>query len=154
MSCQPGLASIMYSHWSVLWRCPGIALDSPWFSANGRHYQLIRTSTLNPIDSMPVLMSSSESVWRLIFFKRKRKKWINVEIEDVENNWIDCYRSSLEPYDSDQMAKEFILQFSGMALTVGQTLVFSFQDKKLLGLAVKSLEGKFINVLVLMWLYW
>lgn len=56
----------------------------------------------------------------------------------------------MEPYDSDQMAKEFTLQFSGMALTVGQTLVFSFQDKKLLGLAVKSLEGKFINVLVLM----
>ena len=54
------------------------------------------------------------------------------------------YRStSQEAYDSDLMAKEFLMQFAGMALTVGQTLVFSFQDKKLLGLAVKTLEGKY-----------
>lgn len=33
------------------------------------------------------------------------------------------------------------MQFSGMALTTGQPMVFSFQDKKLLGLAVKSLEA-------------
>lgn len=39
------------------------------------------------------------------------------------------------------MAKDFIMQFSGLALTVGQPLVFSFQDKKLLGLAVKTLEA-------------
>ncbi|KAL9694817.1 hypothetical protein quinque_014102 [Culex quinquefasciatus] len=39
------------------------------------------------------------------------------------------------------MAKDFILQFSGLALTVGQPLVFSFMDKKLLGLCVKSLEA-------------
>lgn len=48
---------------------------------------------------------------------------------------------SQEPYDSDQMAKEFIMQFASMALTVGQSLVFNFKDKKLLGLAVKSLEA-------------
>lgn len=48
---------------------------------------------------------------------------------------------SKEPYDTDQMAKEFLMQFAGLALTVGQTLVFSFQEKKLLGLAVKTLEG-------------
>lgn len=52
------------------------------------------------------------------------------------------YRSvTTEPYDSDVMAKEFIMQFSGLALTTGQPLVFSFQDKKLLGLNVKSLEA-------------
>lgn len=39
------------------------------------------------------------------------------------------------------MAKDFILQFAGLALTVGQPVVFAFQDKKLLGLAVKSLEA-------------
>lgn len=39
------------------------------------------------------------------------------------------------------MAKDFIMQFSGLALTVGQPIVFSFQDKKLLGLNVKSLEA-------------
>uniref|UniRef100_A0A182RS91 Vesicle-fusing ATPase n=1 Tax=Anopheles funestus TaxID=62324 RepID=A0A182RS91_ANOFN len=45
-----------------------------------------------------------------------------------------------EPYDSDQMARDFLLQFAGLAVTVGQPLVFNFQDKKLLCLAVKTLE--------------
>jgi hypothetical protein len=40
------------------------------------------------------------------------------------------------------MAKEFLMQFSGQAFTVGQQLAFNFVDKKLLGLVVKSLEGK------------
>jgi vesicle-fusing ATPase len=52
------------------------------------------------------------------------------------------YSTTLEPYDTDQMAKEFLLQFSGQAFTVGQQLAFSFLDKKLLGLVVKTLEGK------------
>lgn len=47
----------------------------------------------------------------------------------------------METYDTDQMAREFLLQFSGMAFTVGQLLVFKFLDKKLLSLTVKSLEG-------------
>lgn len=38
------------------------------------------------------------------------------------------------------MARDFLLQFAGLAVTVGQPLVFSFQDKKLLCLAVKTLE--------------
>lgn len=46
-----------------------------------------------------------------------------------------------DPYDTDLMAKDFIMQFSGMALTVGQPLAYQFQDKKLLALAVKSLEA-------------
>lgn len=39
------------------------------------------------------------------------------------------------------MAKDFLLQFSGQAFTVGQQLAFNFQDKKLLGLVVKRLEA-------------
>jgi len=39
------------------------------------------------------------------------------------------------------MAKEFLMQFSGLALTVGQPLVFSFNDKKLLGLNIKFIEA-------------
>lgn len=33
------------------------------------------------------------------------------------------------------------MQFSGMALTVGQPLAYQFQDKKLLALVVKTLEA-------------
>lgn len=50
--------------------------------------------------------------------------------------------TTLDPYDTDQMAREFLYHFSGQAFTVGQQLAFNFCDKKLLGLVVKSLEGK------------
>lgn len=51
------------------------------------------------------------------------------------------FRTTTEPYDSDLMAKEFLMQFAGLAVTVGQPLVFSFMDKKLLGLSIKSIEA-------------
>ncbi|XP_055633312.1 vesicle-fusing ATPase 1-like [Toxorhynchites rutilus septentrionalis] len=71
-------------------------------------------------------------------FDRSSEVLCNVTIEV---DFLQKKTTTLEPYDSDQMAKDFILQFSGLALTVGQPLVFSFQDKKLLGLCVKSLES-------------
>lgn len=43
------------------------------------------------------------------------------------------------------MAKEFLFQFAGLALTAGQPLVFSFMEKKLLGLSVKVIEGIDVN---------
>lgn len=57
-----------------------------------------------------------------------------------------CYtafqnRITQEPYDTDLMARDFIMQFAGMALTVGQPLAYQFQDKKLLALVVKSLQA-------------
>ncbi|XP_055389616.1 vesicle-fusing ATPase 1 [Condylostylus longicornis] len=96
-----------------------------------------------------------------IGFSLVQRKWatlsINQEIEvrafafdgssdvicsvTLETDFLQKKTVSQEPYDTDQMAKEFLLQFAGLALTVGQTLVFSFQDKKLLGLAVKTLEA-------------
>lgn len=45
------------------------------------------------------------------------------------------------------MAKEFLLQFSGQAFTVGQQLAFQFLDKKMLGLVVKSLEAADLSTL-------
>lgn len=53
------------------------------------------------------------------------------------------YSATTEPYDTDEMAREFLLQFSGQAFTEGQLLVFKFLDKKILSLTVKSLEGNF-----------
>lgn len=47
------------------------------------------------------------------------------------------------------MAKEFLMQFAGIPLTVGQTLVFSFLNKKLLGLAVKYIEGEWCDYWIL-----
>ncbi|XP_073833104.1 comatose [Musca autumnalis] len=64
-----------------------------------------------------------------------------ITLVSFETDFLQKKTTSQEPYDSDLMAKDFLMQFGGMALTVGQTLVFSFQEKKLLGLAVKTLEA-------------
>jgi vesicle-fusing ATPase len=65
----------------------------------------------------------------------------------LEADFLQKKNTTLEPYDTDPMAKEFLLQFSGQAFTVVQQLAFSFLDKKLLGLAVKSLEAADLNVI-------
>lgn len=59
----------------------------------------------------------------------------------VEADFLQKKTTTLEPYDTELMAKEFLMQFSGQAFTVGQQLAFQFQDKKMLGLLVKSLEA-------------
>lgn len=45
-----------------------------------------------------------------------------------------------EPYDTDEMAKEFLMQYPNQAFSVGQTVGFKFLDKKILSLKVKSME--------------
>ncbi|XP_049804725.1 vesicle-fusing ATPase 1 [Schistocerca nitens] len=65
----------------------------------------------------------------------------------LEADFLQKKSVSMEPYDTDLMAREFLLQFSGQAFTVGQQLAFSFQDKKLLGLVVKSLEAADLNAI-------
>lgn len=52
-------------------------------------------------------------------------------------------RTSMDPYDSEQMARDFLIQFSNQVFTVGQQLAFSFQEKKVLSLIVKNLEGSY-----------
>lgn len=76
---------------------------------------------------------------KLTSYRRKRKK-INFTISRFNRN--DHSNSiTQEPYDSDLMAKDFLMQFAGLALTVGQPLVFSFNDKKLLGLNIRTIEA-------------
>ncbi|CAK9815743.1 Vesicle-fusing ATPase 1 [Anthophora quadrimaculata] len=59
----------------------------------------------------------------------------------LEADFLQKKSITLEAYNTDEMAKDFLLQFSGQAFTVGQQLVFQFKDKKMLGLVVKSLEA-------------
>ncbi|VVC93527.1 vesicle-fusing ATPase 1-like [Leptidea sinapis] len=55
--------------------------------------------------------------------------------------------TSMEPYDSEQMARDFLIQFSNQVFTVGQQLAFAFQDKKVLSLIVKNLEAVDVQAL-------
>ncbi|XP_063218099.1 vesicle-fusing ATPase 1-like [Bacillus rossius redtenbacheri] len=66
----------------------------------------------------------------------------------LEVDFMQKKTTTLDPYDTDLMAKEFLFQFSGQAFTVGQLLAFSFsKDKRTLGLVVKSLEAADLNAI-------
>ncbi|EFX63976.1 hypothetical protein DAPPUDRAFT_118650 [Daphnia pulex] len=96
-----------------------------------------------------------------IGFNKLQRKWatlsfgqeIDVRPYQFDNNKqtlakiileVDFYhkksRTTLEPYDSDAMAREFLAKFNHHGFSVGQQLVFQFQGKKLI-LIVKELEG-------------
>ncbi|NXS45645.1 NSF ATPase, partial [Balaeniceps rex] len=60
---------------------------------------------------------------------------MTVEIDFLQKKNIDS-----NPYDTDKMAAEFIQQFNSQAFSVGQQLVFSFNDK-LFVLSVKDMEA-------------
>ncbi|XP_037664658.1 vesicle-fusing ATPase isoform X2 [Choloepus didactylus] len=60
---------------------------------------------------------------------------MTIEIDFLQKKSIDS-----NPYDTDKMAAEFIQQFNNQAFSVGQQLVFSFNDK-LFGLLVKDIEA-------------
>ena len=51
------------------------------------------------------------------------------------------FSASPESFDTDKMAMEFSMQFVHKAFTEGQSLAFSFAEKKLLSVGVKSIEG-------------
>ncbi|XP_006818011.1 vesicle-fusing ATPase-like, partial [Saccoglossus kowalevskii] len=100
-------------------------------------------------------------------FSLPQRKWavlsLNQDIEvtpyrfDPNTQYLECItleadflqkkNTTTDPYDTDKMAAEFVMQFPGQAFTVGQQLVFSFAEKKLLGLVVKELEGADVGAL-------
>ncbi|XP_075032988.1 vesicle-fusing ATPase [Mixophyes fleayi] len=60
---------------------------------------------------------------------------MTIEIDFLQKKSVDS-----NPYDTDRMAGEFIQQFNNQAFSVGQQLVFNFNDK-LFGLVVKDIEA-------------
>lgn len=57
-------------------------------------------------------------------------------------------RTSQEPYNAEEMAKAFIMQFANQVFTVGQLLAFDFNGKKLLALVVKDIEGNILHSVI------
>lgn len=56
-------------------------------------------------------------------------------------DFIQKRHATQEPYDSDLMAKEFMMQFAGIAITVGQTLAFRFDEGGILKLTVENIKA-------------
>ncbi|EFX83007.1 hypothetical protein DAPPUDRAFT_240520 [Daphnia pulex] len=65
----------------------------------------------------------------------------------LEVDFHDKKRTNFETYDSDAMAREFSAQFHHQSFSVGQLLVFPFQELPLLILIVKELEGADLNAI-------
>ncbi|CAJ0957248.1 unnamed protein product [Ranitomeya imitator] len=60
---------------------------------------------------------------------------MTIEIDFLQKKSVDS-----NPYDTDRMAGEYIQQFNNQAFSVGQQLVFTFNEK-LFGLVVKDIEA-------------
>lgn len=58
----------------------------------------------------------------------------------LQVDFLQKKNASPEPFDTDKMAMEFSMQFVQKAFTEGQSLAFSFAEKKLLSVCVKSIE--------------
>lgn len=97
---------------------------------------------------------------RSVGFSLPQRKWAvlslnqDIEVRPFNFNTNECLSAIIleadflakktttqEPYDTEQMAQEFIHQFCNQAFTVGQQLAFSFQNKKMLSLFVKDCEA-------------
>lgn len=50
-------------------------------------------------------------------------------------------------FDTDQMAQEFLLRFSGHPFTVGQIIAFNFRDQEIFNLVVQKLEAADIKAI-------
>ncbi|TRY63225.1 hypothetical protein TCAL_11311 [Tigriopus californicus] len=64
--------------------------------------------------------------------------------------YIDFYNKkkvSQEPYDTDAMAKEFLMQFHHQAFSVGQPFVFQFQNKALTSVVVGEIQTSDLSAL-------
>ncbi|XP_041671178.1 vesicle-fusing ATPase-like [Cheilinus undulatus] len=66
---------------------------------------------------------------------------ITVEIDFLQKKTADS-----NPYNSDNMASEFLQRFNNQAFSVGQQLGFSFSEK-LFGLVIKDIEAMDPNIL-------
>jgi len=65
----------------------------------------------------------------------------------LEVDFFNKKNTSTDPFNSDDMAKEFSMQFCKQAFTVGQQCVFNFQDKKLLQINIKDCEATNLRAL-------
>jgi len=65
----------------------------------------------------------------------------------LEVDFFNKKNTTTDPFDTDQMAKEFSMQFPNQAFTVGMQCVFNFQDRKLLQINVKDCEATDLRAL-------
>jgi len=83
------------------------------------------------------LSINQELRWR--FYSFSQSQYLSSIV--LEADFMQKKSTSLEAYDSDKMAAVFSEKFAKQAFSVGQILVFAFEDKKILSLTVKALQA-------------
>ncbi|KAL5006144.1 hypothetical protein ScPMuIL_017302 [Solemya velum] len=68
-----------------------------------------------------------------------RKQTIGSMVLEVD--FLQKKNANPEPYDSDKMAQEFLMQFTDQAFSSNQILAFQFAEKKILAVTVQKIEG-------------
>ena len=56
--------------------------------------------------------------------------------------FLSYFSATPEPFNTDKMAEEFTQLFANQAFTEQQSLAFNFEEKRLLSVCVKSIEGR------------
>lgn len=90
-------------------------------------------------------------------FSAPQRKWGGIDVNsDLSVSPFDCKdlissmtvdvdfqnkkKVSKEPYNTDEMMKEFLMLFPSQAFTVGQPIIFQFRDRPLCLITVKDIE--------------
>jgi len=60
-------------------------------------------------------------------------------------DFLQKNKTTQEPYDTDEMAREFLMMYPKQAFTTGQSICFKFKDKPLLEMLVKEMEQLVVN---------
>ena len=58
----------------------------------------------------------------------------------IQVDFFNKKKVSTEPYDTDAMSREFLMQFHNQAFSVGQPLVLQFQQKALVQVTVAEIQ--------------
>uniref|UniRef100_A0A2I3HD80 Vesicle-fusing ATPase n=1 Tax=Nomascus leucogenys TaxID=61853 RepID=A0A2I3HD80_NOMLE len=98
---------------------PSVVPGSIWYSCD-----FLKNASFFPVVSLYTFDKAKQCIGTM-----------TIEIDFLQKKSIDS-----NPYDTDKMAAEFIQQFNNQAFSVGQQLVFSFNEK-LFGLLVKDIEA-------------
>ena len=65
----------------------------------------------------------------------------------VDIGFFNQRKTTQDNYDTDAMAKEFLMQFTKQCFTVGQPIVFQFKSMPLTQVVVKDIEVTDLNAL-------
>lgn len=111
--------------------------------------------TVEPTDAMPA---------GYVGFSAQHRKWGGIDVNSdlqvvpyqgqefiadmtVEIDFFNKKKVTKDPYNTDEMVKEFLMLFPSQAFSVGQPIVFKFRNLPLTQVIIKSIEVADLNAM-------